>query len=147
MYMFHVPCKCLCLTHVVCVCLHQDINGSANPPLQAIHRRCPGSPRSHLHCCWGPKGVCVYQYVWKLLFHTLWCVLCYCPCPYFPYTPTCIIPCLFDKKLVNISVAHLQGEFGVYLVADGTSKPYRCKIKAPGFLHLVSSVYVYWNTW
>lgn len=29
-----------------------------------------------------------------------------------------------------------QGEFGVYLVSDGTNKPYRCKIKAPGFAHL-----------
>ena len=29
-----------------------------------------------------------------------------------------------------------QGEFGVYIVSDGTSKPYRCKIKAPGFAHL-----------
>lgn len=29
-----------------------------------------------------------------------------------------------------------KGEFGVYLVADGTNKPYRCKIKAPGFAHL-----------
>ena len=29
-----------------------------------------------------------------------------------------------------------KGEFGVYLVADGTNKPYRCKIKAPGFSHL-----------
>ncbi len=26
-----------------------------------------------------------------------------------------------------------KGEFGVYLVADGTNKPYRCKIRAPGF--------------
>lgn len=29
-----------------------------------------------------------------------------------------------------------KGEFGVYLVSDGSSKPYRCKIKAPGFAHL-----------
>jgi NADH-quinone oxidoreductase subunit D len=29
-----------------------------------------------------------------------------------------------------------KGEFGVYLVADGTNKPYRCKIRAPGFPHL-----------
>jgi len=29
-----------------------------------------------------------------------------------------------------------KGEFGVFLVSNGTSKPYRCKIKAPGFLHL-----------
>lgn len=31
-----------------------------------------------------------------------------------------------------------KGEFGVYLVSDGTNKPYRCKIKAPGFMHLQS---------
>jgi NADH dehydrogenase I D subunit len=29
-----------------------------------------------------------------------------------------------------------KGEFGVYLVSNGTNKPYRCKIKAPGFAHL-----------
>lgn len=29
-----------------------------------------------------------------------------------------------------------KGEFGVYLVSNGTEKPYRCKIKAPGFGHL-----------
>ncbi|MEK9827466.1 MAG: NADH-quinone oxidoreductase subunit D [Rhodospirillales bacterium] len=29
-----------------------------------------------------------------------------------------------------------KGEFGVYLVSDGTNKPYRCKIRAPGFAHL-----------
>ena len=32
-----------------------------------------------------------------------------------------------------------KGEFGVYLVADGTNKPYRCKIRAPGFVHLQAS--------
>lgn len=29
-----------------------------------------------------------------------------------------------------------KGEYGVYLISDGTNKPYRCKIKSPGFLHL-----------
>lgn len=29
-----------------------------------------------------------------------------------------------------------KGEFGVFLVSNGTSRPYRCRIKAPGFLHL-----------
>ncbi|MDA9651728.1 NADH-quinone oxidoreductase subunit D [Pelagibacteraceae bacterium] len=31
-----------------------------------------------------------------------------------------------------------KGEFGVYLISDGTSKPYRCKIRAPGFAHLAA---------
>jgi len=29
-----------------------------------------------------------------------------------------------------------KGEFGVYLISDSTNRPYRCKIKAPGFAHL-----------
>ena len=29
-----------------------------------------------------------------------------------------------------------KGEFGVYLIADGTSRPYRCRLRAPGFAHL-----------
>jgi len=29
-----------------------------------------------------------------------------------------------------------KGEFGVYLISNNTDKPYRCKIKAPGFGHL-----------
>jgi NADH-quinone oxidoreductase subunit D len=35
-----------------------------------------------------------------------------------------------------------KGEFGVYLVADGSNKPYRCKIRAPGFLHLQAMDYL-----
>lgn len=35
-----------------------------------------------------------------------------------------------------------KGEFGVYLVADGTNKPYRAKIRAPGYLHLQSMDYI-----
>jgi NADH-quinone oxidoreductase subunit D len=31
-----------------------------------------------------------------------------------------------------------KGEFGVYLVSDGTNKPYKCKIRAPGFPHLAA---------
>ena len=31
-----------------------------------------------------------------------------------------------------------KGEFGVFLVSDGTSKPYKCKIRAPGFAHLAA---------
>ncbi len=37
---------------------------------------------------------------------------------------------------VYASVEAPKGEFGVYLVADGTNRPYRAKLRAPGFLHL-----------
>jgi NADH-quinone oxidoreductase subunit D len=37
---------------------------------------------------------------------------------------------------VYAAVEAPKGEFGVYLVADGTNKPYRAKIRAPGFAHL-----------
>ena len=35
-----------------------------------------------------------------------------------------------------------KGEFGIYLVANGTDIPYRCKIRAPGFLHLQAINYL-----
>ncbi|NRQ14280.1 MULTISPECIES: NADH-quinone oxidoreductase subunit D [Ensifer] len=37
---------------------------------------------------------------------------------------------------VYAAVEAPKGEFGVYLVSDGTNKPYRCKIRAPGYAHL-----------
>ncbi len=37
---------------------------------------------------------------------------------------------------VYAAVEAPKGEFGVFLVSDGTDKPYRCKIRAPGFAHL-----------
>ncbi len=37
---------------------------------------------------------------------------------------------------VYAAVEAPKGEFGVYLVADGTNKPYRCKIRAPSYAHL-----------
>ncbi len=36
------------------------------------------------------------------------------------------------------AVEHPKGEFGIYLVSDGANKPYRMKIRAPGFAHLHS---------
>jgi NADH-quinone oxidoreductase subunit D len=35
-----------------------------------------------------------------------------------------------------------KGEFGVFLVADGTNRPYKCKIRAPGFAHLAAMDFV-----
>ncbi|MCE9651385.1 MAG: NADH-quinone oxidoreductase subunit D [Parvibaculum sp.] len=37
---------------------------------------------------------------------------------------------------VYAAVEAPKGEFGVYLVSDGTNRPYKCKIRAPGFAHL-----------
>jgi NADH-quinone oxidoreductase subunit D len=39
---------------------------------------------------------------------------------------------------VYAAVEAPKGEFGVYLVADGTNKPYRCKIRAPSYSHLAA---------
>ena len=37
---------------------------------------------------------------------------------------------------VYAAVEAPKGEFGVFLVADGSNKPYRCRVRAPGFFHL-----------
>jgi NADH-quinone oxidoreductase subunit D len=39
---------------------------------------------------------------------------------------------------VYAAVEAPKGEFGVYLIADGTNKPYKCKIRAPGFAHMAA---------
>ena len=39
---------------------------------------------------------------------------------------------------VYAAVEAPKGEFGVYLIADGTNRPYKCKIRAPGFAHLAA---------
>jgi len=39
---------------------------------------------------------------------------------------------------VYAAVEHPKGEFGIYLVSDGANKPYRLKIRAPGFAHLAA---------
>lgn len=46
------------------------------------------------------------------------------------------------KGEVYAAVEAPKGEFGVYLVADGTNKPYRCKLRAPGFAHLQAMDYL-----
>ena len=40
------------------------------------------------------------------------------------------------SALAYCAVEAPKGEFGVYLVSNGSTKPYRCKIRAPGFFHL-----------
>ncbi|WP_286828560.1 MULTISPECIES: NADH-quinone oxidoreductase subunit D [Kordiimonas] len=43
---------------------------------------------------------------------------------------------------VYAAVEAPKGEFGVYLVSDGSNRPYRCKIRAPGFAHLQGMDYL-----
>ena len=42
------------------------------------------------------------------------------------------------EGVIYTAVEAPKGEFGVYLIADGSNKPYKCKIRAPGFSHLQS---------
>jgi NADH-quinone oxidoreductase subunit D len=43
---------------------------------------------------------------------------------------------------VYAAVEHPKGEFGVYIVSDGSNKPYRMKVRAPGFAHIESMDYM-----
>lgn len=45
---------------------------------------------------------------------------------------------VIDKSFTYSAIEAPKGEMGVYLYADGSSRPYRCRIKAPGFLHLAA---------
>ena len=47
-----------------------------------------------------------------------------------------------DKDEIYVAVEAPKGEFGVYLISDGSSKPYKCKIRAPGFSHLQAMDYL-----
>tara|TARA_B100000941_G_scaffold173596_1_gene123811 strand:- start:389 stop:1564 length:1176 start_codon:yes stop_codon:yes gene_type:complete len=47
-----------------------------------------------------------------------------------------------DKDEIYVAVEAPKGEFGVYLISDGSSKPYKCKIRAPGFAHLQAMDYL-----
>ncbi|MDX8377257.1 MAG: NADH-quinone oxidoreductase subunit D [Mariprofundales bacterium] len=43
---------------------------------------------------------------------------------------------------VYAAVEHPKGEFGVYIVSDGSNKPYRMKVRAPGFAHISALDYM-----
>ena len=46
------------------------------------------------------------------------------------------------KDEIYTAVEAPKGEFGVYLISDGTNRPYKCKIRAPGFSHLQAMDYL-----
>jgi len=47
-----------------------------------------------------------------------------------------------NKGEIYTAVEAPKGEFGVYLISDGSNKPYKCKIRAPGFSHLQAMDYL-----
>ena len=47
-----------------------------------------------------------------------------------------------DPGEIYIAVEAPKGEFGVFLISDGSNKPYKCKIRAPGFSHLQAMDYL-----
>ena len=47
-----------------------------------------------------------------------------------------------DDDEIYTAVEAPKGEFGVYLISDGSNKPYKCKIRAPGFSHLQAMDYL-----
>jgi len=61
----------------------------------------------------------------KILWNRLFTILNF-------FTEGSILP--FNETYTAIEAP--KGEFGVYLISNNTEKPYRCKIKAPGFSHL-----------
>ena len=56
--------------------------------------------------------------------------------------------CFFSNKLwlnqgeIYVGIEAPKGEFGVFLISDGSIVPYRCKIRSPGFFHLQSINYL-----
>lgn len=54
------------------------------------------------------------------------------------YTQGVILP--FNETYIGTEAP--KGEFGVYLISDNSNRPYRCKIKAPGFNHLQALDYM-----
>ena len=47
-----------------------------------------------------------------------------------------------DEDEIYTAVEAPKGEFGVYLISDGSNRPYKCKIRAPGFSHLQAMDYL-----
>ena len=54
------------------------------------------------------------------------------------YTDEIFVP----KNETYVATEAPKGEFGVYLVSNNSNKPYRCKIKSPGFSHLQALNYM-----
>ena len=89
--------------------LHQCINNIPSGPVKIINNKISPPSRAHM------------KYFMESLIHH-----------FKLYTEGFIVP----SNETYYSVEAPKGEFGVFLVSNNTNKPYRCKIRAPGFFHL-----------
>ena len=89
--------------------INQCINLMPAGPIKSLDRKISPPPREEIH-----KSMEALIHHFKL------------------YTEGFDVP----KGEVYMAVEAPKGEFGVYLVSDGTNKPYRCRLRAPSFAHL-----------
>ena len=87
---------------------------------QCINQMSPGLFRSEDHKITAPSRSQIKQSMESLIHH------------FKLYTEGFSLPAGETYTAVEAP----KGEFGVYLVSNGTNRPYRCKIRAPGFAHL-----------
>jgi NADH dehydrogenase (ubiquinone) Fe-S protein 2 len=87
-----------------------EMKTSMEALIQVVHTGLQRSARSHLHGCRESQR---YLLIKTIVVYGL-------------------------EPNFNLICCWFPGEFGVYLVSDGSSRPYRCKIKAPGFAHLAA---------
>jgi NADH-quinone oxidoreductase subunit D len=95
----------------------------SNKIIQQCVREMPGGPASSVDRKVAPPHRDEMKYSMEALIHH-----------FKLYTEGFHVP----EGEVYAAVEAPKGEFGVYLVSDGTNRPYRCKIRAPGFPHLAA---------
>jgi len=98
----------------------EEMRQSLRIMLEALNKMPPGEVKVDDHKVVPPKRAEMKSSMESLIHHFKWFSEGFAVPPGATYT----------------AIEAPKGEFGVYLVSDGSSRPYRCKIKAPGFVHL-----------
>ena len=104
----------------------EEMRQSINIILQCINKIPEGSIKSNNKKITAPSRKNIKNSMESLIHHFKY------------YTEGFTIP----KSETYVATEAPKGEFGIFLVSDGTNKPYRCKIKAPGFVHLQALNYI-----
>ena len=98
----------------------EEMRQSINIILQCINKIPEGSIKSNNKKITAPSRKNIKKSMESLIHH------------FKHYSEGFTIP----KSETYVATEAPKGEFGIFLISDGTNKPYRCKIKAPGFIHL-----------